>query len=722
MITAAFAFLLVASRAETITYHGPVDRLEVVLAELGKQTGENLQPGVGLGDLPVFLRCDDRPTAEVYKQLASLVNGRWERDSRAYRLIRDPRDIARERREDEKANAEIITMALAKKRAEAEKLEPFSEAMAAKLLQKVTAVSKEIQRNPDGEDFLERVESLDDQGPVSRAFTRMLANLNPAMVASLPPGIKVVFSNQPKPSQQPLPAGSQAILDHAIQEQIVFSKAAQKSGLKAPNVDGDEYPFSSLFAQAELPDRKFRVWFSLCYVPGQVLDAELRFLNEMGLPLADDEISLSLGTSQDERAEVLVGKATSIPGPSVSFDPKRKALIDGFAISMESMESRTKSAPALTGELRKLALNVDQFEPTQYLVTDVIEQATPPGPVTGIIDDQLIFFTCFLKKPLPLATAKKSLRVLSRVSTDGEWTQVRPPLMGQFMRDRLSRKFQAEVIRLSADVNTPTIEQQARIAFISGNQDNDVLTWFFSQRLRGQVEFLDDPEQRYARLYGCLSDSQRRIAAGDGLPMGNLDPSQLDILDKIIYDQYFSPVLAAKNASAAGASPGTELINSFAFYTGVDGEATELLPNGVLPTSVILTSESSETTVLPINPTGSNGLLEAQNAKEFARNQYYRSRPDVFTFIDRTEPVPTSFRYAKRRKLKITLQIKPGITASGTMSENRLVNSNAVPYSGLPADFRAEVDAITAQLKERHKNAKPGQYGGAGSGSRIPPD
>jgi hypothetical protein len=722
MITAAFAFLLVAPRAETITYHGPVDRLEVVLADLSKQTGENLQPGVGLGDLPVFLRCDDRPAAEVYTQLASLVNGRWERDSRAYRLIRDPRDIAKERREDEKANSEIVAAALAKKRAEVEKLEPFSEATAEKLVKQLVAMTKEVQRNPDGFEDFERAESLDDQGPINRAFSRLLATLNPAMVASLPPGIKVVFSNQPKPSQQPLPAGFAPLLERAFQEQSLFSNAAQKLGVKAPQVDGVEYRFSSLFAQTKSTNQIDRVWFSLAFKPGVAIYAELKILDKKGSPWIDQATSVPLGNSEAATEVLTKDYSKSNLDPVVNFDPARKQIIDRFAVSTDLSKSTVRSTPPLQGPFRELALNIDQFEPTQYLVTDVIDQATPPGPVAAIIDDQLIFITCFLKKTLPLMTAKKSLRALCQVSTDGGWTQVRPPLMGQFMRDRLSRKFQAEVIRLSADVNTPTIEQQARIAFLSGNQENDVLTWFFSQRVKGQFQFLGDPEQSYARLYGCLTDSQRRVAAGDRLSMGNLEPSQLDILDKIIYAPYFSPTLAATNSGATGATSGTELINSFAFYNGVGSEATELLPNGFLPTSAILTSESSDTVVMPVTPAGSLGVLQAQNAKEFARNQYYRSRPDVFTFIDRTEPVPTSFRYAKRRKLKITLQIQPGISTSGTISENRLVNSNAVRYSGLPAEFRAEVDAITAQLKERHKNAKPGQYGGAGTGSKIPPN
>jgi hypothetical protein len=720
MITAAFAFLLVAPRAETITYHGPVDRLEVVLADLSKQTGENLQPGVGLGDLPVFLRCDDRPTAEVYKQLASLVNGRWERDSRAYRLIRDPRDIARERREDQEEFAHVIGKSLAKKRAEVEKLGPFDEAQATSLVKQLMAMNKEIDPNRNDSSIDARLSASARQSPTSRALTRILTQIDPVLLASLPVGIKVVCSSRPNARQYPLPTGTEPIIERAIQDQKLFFKAAARYALRPVESDGGTYFYTPLVERLDSENKTDRVWLSLYNRPGTILQAEFRLLDEKGTSITRDTDYISVN-SMDELGNDLF---ESIPKTDynefIQFDSTRKSMIDAFAIKVEPGKAPTESS-ALPPFAREMALNIDQDEPTKYFVTDLMQQALPPGPVAAIVDDKMIYLTLIKRQRLPLESAMKGIRTFGLATTDNGWTQFRPRMMGEFMSGRLSRKVQAQIIRDSAATDTFTIDHQAMVAYLYGDNEVDFLTMMFVARLRNELNPSLVNIGGLGRLYGSLTSTQRRAAAIDGISVSNLQKSQLDILDKIVFGQYVNLTFDPSEASSDPEKSG-EAIDFSSFSEGIAGEPTEILPNGYTKGVTIKTSEINDIIAMPESVAGSNHFYGEETAEEYAAQQYHRTRPEIFTWINPKENQPTKFKCAKRRQINVTITLKPGIKIMDSLAENRMLVSTPVAYGGLPAEFRAKVTETLAKLKEQYKDAKAGMYGSAGSGSRIPPN
>ena len=721
MLTTAFAFLLLAPRAGTITYHGPVNRLDVVLSELGRQTGENLQPGATIVDLPVFLRCDNQPAADVYAHLAQAVNGRWERDAKAVRLVRDSRDITNEQREDEKINAQILERELKKKREDVAKMEPFTESQATSLVRQLSALNKEYDPNRVDNTFYTRTEAIERQGPVKQALTRVIANFDAATLAALPNGIRVVFSNRPNASQHPLPDGCQQILARSIQDQNTFAAAAKKYALQPPQINGGSYIYTQLLQHLDAAEQIDRVWLSLFYRQGTMLQAELKMLNKKGIIVMQASDYISVNGMDELGKDWFVGK----PKPNetvLKFDPARKAMIDAIAIRMETGQTPPSELPPLPPFARELALNVDKDEPTKYFVTDFIDQSLPPGPVAAVVDDQMMFFTFIQRKELSLESATKALSVFGQISTEKGWTHIQPRMIGKFMRERLSRKVQAQIIRTSANKDSFSIEDQARIAFVNGDKEFDLLSLLFSQRLRARMDYSIGNGGVYARLYGSLTDSQRRTAAGSGLPVSSLLKPQLEILNKIIFGQNLSVNYDIEAARAAGEKVSAETFDWSAFYNGVGNDPTEIYPTGDIGTVIIKTSESNDTVLVPERVEGGNRWYGDQTAEDFAAQQFYRTRPDIFTWIDRNDNPPTKFRCANRRQLNITLVLKPGIMSSQQLNENNFIVSTPVTYSGLPADFRAQVDAATARLKEQYKDAKPGQYGSpTRAGSKIPP-
>jgi len=722
MITTAVAFLMIVPRAGTVTYHGPVDRLEVILAELGKQTGENLQPSLPLADLPMFLRCDNRPVDDVYAQLAKVVNGRWERDSKAYRLVRDSRDVTNEQREDEKITAQIIEKELKKKRAEVAKMVPFTDEEATKLVKQLAALNKECDPSRFDNSFYARVQAVQKQGPVNRALTRVIANMDPAILASLPDGIKVVFSDRPNPSQHALTDGSDQILARAIKDQNRFAAAATKYGLQPPQINGGDYIYTPLLQHIDPAEQIDRVWLSLFYSQGQMLQAELKLLNKKGVVLMQELDYVSMNGMEDLGSDFFTNKPKTSSEKIVKYDPDRKRIIDAFAIKVEPGQGPPSSMTPLPPFARELALQVDVSEPTKYFVTDLLDQATPPGPVAAIVDDQMIFFSFVQRKEFTLDAATKALSTFNQVTTDQGWTHLRPRMMGKFMKQRLSRKFQAQIIRTAAEKDTFSIEDQAKVAYLTGDKEFDILTLFFAQRIRNEMNYNTGNGGNYARLYGSLTDSQRRQAAGAGLQISNLLKPQIEILNKIVYGQYLNANYDVEEAKAAGENVSAESFDFQTFYNGVGRDATELIPNGYPTTALIKTSESTDMVVIPERPSGSTEWFGEMRAEDFASQQFYRSRPDIFTWISRTDPAPTKFRYAKRRQLSVVLHLKPGIKVSQDLSEKKFVISSPVAYSGLPAEFRSKVEASMADLKEQYKDAKPGQYGApTRSGSKIPP-
>jgi hypothetical protein len=721
MITTAFALLLLAPSARTVTYHGPVNRLDVVLSELGRQTGENLQPGAAIADLPVFLRCDNQPVADVYAHLAQAVHGRWERDSKAVRLVRDSRDITNEQREDEKTNAQFLEKALQKKREEVAKMEPFSESQATTIVRQLSALNKEYDPNRADNTFYTRTQAIEKQGPVKQALTRVVANFDAAMLASLPNGIKVVFSNRPNASQHPLPDGCQQILARSIQDQNTFAAAAKKYGLQPPQINGGSYIYTQLLQQLDSAEQVDRVWLSLFYRQGTMLQVELKMLNKKGITVMQASDYISVNGMDELGQDWFTGK----PKPSdtlLKFDADRKAMIDAIAIKLEPGQTPPSTLPPLPPFAREIALNVDKDEPTKYFVTDLIDQAIPPGPVAAVIDDQMMFFTFIQRKESSLASASKLLSVFGQITTEDGWTHIRPRMMGKFMRERLSRKVQAQIIRTATAKDSFSIEDQAWMAFVNGDKEFDLLSLLFSQRLRSRMDYSIGNGNVYARLYGSLSDSQRRTAAGSGLAASNLVKPQLEILNKIIFGQNLNVNYDIEAAKAAGEKVSAETFDWSAFYNGVGNDATEIFPTGDIGTVVIKTTESTDTVLVPERVEGSNRWYGDQTAEDYATQQFYRTRPDIFTWIDRNDNPPTKFRCAKRRQLNITLVLKPGIMSSQQVNENNFIVSSPVTYSGLPADFRAQVETAMARLKEQYKDAKPGQYGApARTGSKIPP-
>jgi hypothetical protein len=431
---------------------------------------------------------------------------------------------------------------------------------------------------------------------------------------------------------------------------------------------------------------------------------------------------LSFSGMEDLGNDWFTSKPKSDTEKVLKFDPDRKAMIDAFAIKIEPGQAPPSSLSPLPPFARTLALNIDRDEPTKYFVTDLIDQATPAGPVAAVVDDQMIFFSFVQRKEFTMESAMKALPIFCQITSDAGWTHLRPRMMGKYMKERLSRKFQAQIIRTASEKDTFSIEEQAKIAFMIGDKDYDILTMLFAQRLRSQMDYNIANGGNYARLYGSLSDSQRRSAASGGLPVSSLLKPQIDILNKIIYGQYLNVNVDFEDAKAAGEQISPETFDYQTFYNGVGNDATELLPNGYSGNVLLKTSESNDLIVVPERVAGSNRWYGDQTPDEFAAQQFYRSRPDLFTWIDRNETPPTKFRCAKRRQLSITLHLKPGFKVTSQLSENKYLVSAPVAYSGLPAEFRAKVDQVTATLKEQYKDAKPGQYGApVRSGSKIPP-
>jgi hypothetical protein len=320
---AVLAALYIQATPARISYTNPGARLEVILQELSKLTGEPLAAGDSLKNLAATIRVEQVDLARLEKALADTFDGRWSTSSGKSYLNLDP-----ERRR--------------------QRLERL-------------ANEKQKARLKDIRGFLDRAEK---SGPLERAEAALVQALGPEELARLDVTYSAVYANAPHPLERPLPE-----LDPAIFEALATAAGGVKiapqdvPGLRlvVHLTESGRGDFSGQSTGQTNP----------LEMTVQVLSARGMILNVLPTISLDPEAPDDEKEDAPPRAE----KGASVVEPSKPSKSEKQVpqvLWSKQAVALLGLQRNRKEPPP---EVLKILLEPHQHDPAAFFGTGLVDWA-----------------------------------------------------------------------------------------------------------------------------------------------------------------------------------------------------------------------------------------------------------------------------------------------------------------------------------------------------------
>lgn len=175
MIVATITIALLG--AQTVTFTHPCARADVVLAALGKELGQTLEPSGSVVNDFFLVSFADVPVTEALEKIATTLNATWEDRDGKKLLSRTKAQELAEQREVTAADAKLIEDWLAKR----EIKEEYTAAYAKKL---IDGILPYLKPDTNGSNY-SLFEAANQDSPLARLLTRLVKEIGPANIVDV---------------------------------------------------------------------------------------------------------------------------------------------------------------------------------------------------------------------------------------------------------------------------------------------------------------------------------------------------------------------------------------------------------------------------------------------------------------------------------------------------------------------------------------------------------
>lgn len=688
--------MLAVARAQ-VSLDFPPMPLSRLLPELGKKLGMTMACSGSIRGEVMILRADNTSPDEVMKRVADVAGGEWVKKSTGAVLSRSPEMERQIRRQGLSARANLMRDCIAKMSAEVAKVPVFDvhagQRLEEDLFRSDQAAAGNDQDPNAGFENSQAQMKLFDRAPANRALVRLLGELNPDELASLPMGQITSYSTSPNRYQRALPGKAAGVIQALSQENDAWRQAlltAPQRPEKQSWLGGDP----RMEAHAEGRPAKALLEITVYNRLAEV-GVELFVADDQGKLLVHARGSIKAGTFTLEGNAAGLEKVNK--NPDFEISSQSKEFQKAFDLDYE------KPKPLLTKEWEDIFVNPQLRDPLSFGTADAFREVAKREDknLIGLITDELI--------RLPETKVKGSVNLAGyleylqsrygyKVTRANGWIELRPeagsaPALPNMDREALHR-FCVGVEK----TGMLSLDSLSEIVPAAGSEDWAELPFDYSAAIAPRLErLLQFQNNGLIRLFAALTPEQRRVLREGG----SFTASQLSPAAKTAVEDLF---VQADFSASDGIAKDDRVIRSA--DPPLESRPSELL-GAVRPFTMTISSKPSMTDVMVV---GSRGGEYVPWTRVMPMSQFASM---LGRDIGKDPRAKTSELWpAKQLKLPITISVGNGYSYRGNLEEIQVdVRQKPTPYSALPEALRSQIEAAAAR-----EAAKPKPNGGG-----VPP-
>ncbi|MGE0001815.1 MAG: hypothetical protein AB7F50_06415 [Fimbriimonadaceae bacterium] len=235
--------------------------------------------------------------------------------------------------------------------------------------------------------------------------------------------------------------------------------------------------------------------------------------------------------------------------------------------------------------------------------------------------------------------------------------------------------------------------------------------------------FSSDDRWLLLRLFGTLAPVQRSAPNGTAVPVGVWSQIQRAAAGKWVYgpdpnlspklEQSFLDMLAAEIPFGGQSSK-----------SPLNLEPTQVAPGGIHGNTALVLTRTTDVCYSPAAREDS-GFPDSVGIEELALLELILSDEKTRQGIEEGQPLPRLFKVGKRQKIRLSIEVAPGVFASGELYDDSFdANAESVGLTALPEDQRARIESLADQMRKSPIWTflkMMGSMGGFGGREEIPP-
>lgn len=612
------ALLLAGQAPATVTHTCPATKLELVVEEIAKQTGESLKISSVYEGRFMVVRFKATPLESALDRIAKSLNAVWAKSGSSKVLQPDPKHVAPEADGAfKKAIRDYIGTVDSIKTWNPQDADRF-------VSEGVTLREKSEQSN----EFWQQIQKFSNRSPKSRMMKRLAKAIGATTLGKLKVGERWVFSSHPTKMQQPLPTGSPAIFSDYMLEESYREEALEKKGIGRDSED-HKYYVEALIPRYEKNFKPSTVYFSLKRAEsGLQIDGIMR--NGTEYCHINDHVSMY--------QETAVAKTTPLIQVDGDYAPSKKTDLVGRAAarSLSGGRSKIELTPEEDREVLSMFFDLEKHELLQLAPSEILLQTaeTLDKDLVCAMSDSGIIVNVYSRamwienKTLSLSQIFEKLSMLwslydaesgITLSTNDDFYGIR------FVWPRKS------VSSFVKSVSKSGLEIEPLADLVGVFPKSDALSMTLSMAVipfPGLIESMRIGNEGLStlRIYAKLDQAARAKAKSGGYKakFGSLTPA----VQNEIRDYFYNEAMSVSESNGAR----DEDRRFYQLGFSGDRDVTTLYPDGIPFEAVVTIKSSSAQKLFTVNEFGSGyqhtqSVSEEEMASQLAWNQKTNGQP-----------------------------------------------------------------------------------------------
>ncbi len=696
--------LALAQDTVRVSYRTPAVTAKRALAEIGKLARLRLEANPQMEGELLVIAVDQAPIGELMERIALATSGRWDPIEGGYKLLPDTTVRQREEREERARKVEAIRKAIDKRVEEMQKKPAAGSAPAPRRRVQIGVGS-------GGGAF----GSMGGGGSAGNAITRLLQGLDPAALASVDAGERLVFASRPTRMQLPLPGPVGKIVGDFIAEHNkgLAGKEKAQIGLEEQVQSGQIPSFIGDMvgrATRPIPPNPAKILLVVSRLPFLgMTNVELRLYGAQGETLFSTMSQLRAEGLEELIAASQPGTAPTA-GTAIEYSEASKSLMAASSggIGIGGPGLSLKMGP----EIRAKLFRPDVTDPLSLMPSDALLSLAKlrKKPLVASPPDAMVSFATFFSKGKDTVEAFEKTLGEGKTATvvkDDAWIVVRPAEPAQNRSIRTDRPSLAALLATVEKKGVPSLDDVAAYALknpspMEGGIGGLYVMMFapgaFNMGMNGFTSW------EMLRLYGALPQTQRSaLLAGNRLPIGSLSAIARAQVQRLTFGSM--AMLEVERPGEAKAGDEMPFMGMIRMFTGgskdYKDEPTEALPNGLPGNAYVELRGTSEPVALAVGGEGQTASGSSlMGPEELATLRFLKESMGNNPAATQI-PQPDKVRLGQRSVMEFAFRLAPGISVKQTLMDNSVPKDGpVVTMENLPADFQKRIDDKIAALKK----------------------
>jgi len=683
------AIILLARQSGTISFSTPGAPFDQVCARLAKQTGLMIEPTGDLKDEVIALNVREIPGKELIDRLAHVLYAKATFKNDQWQFVEDSAAATERQRTALKIRTENIKRAQAAVLAQVESEGAFDANKLSKRLSVFSKVYEQPNHDNDGKAYM-AFEQIRRDGPGCRAVRRLISQLPADVLAEMPGGDVLVFSDQPRRYQVRLGDEARECIAEAAAEQNAWVSAYQSDG--TIETRGWSYSGDPRFSTEHIDPSQIRLFLKATMnADSNLPQFEAEFATEDGIVL--------LSTLCDMQADAKPAKPDPASPPdneaALSLSPLSKAQVVAYRKGPHTFVDGAR------GESRNWILNPEKFEPLGGAVSEALFEAARAkhkNLVACIPDEAFNLMYTFGGDNGEMWPYKPSgvLATIAKMSAQLEEDASCLEIRGNGTDPRTDRAALGRLIRQEDEDGCLRLLPLVQFAgLLKSNEWNSVAWQAVDPIVPGSLESAEIPEWLPLRLLGHLSIEQRAaLVAGQTLRVDSLPEYVQNGIHHAVFYR------SGQNLSFPYATR-----RNVGRHLTLDREPTEILPDGfsrdatvslTSTTSLALAAISVENWVTPMSLSDFAIHSLAQQFSQFQNRDRLRG-----------ELTPT-VHVGRQTHYQLQWHLAPGISLTHRLTDNDFkLSSPPTPAGALPDDYQKQLATEMAIVQKQGGTSIP---------------